>query len=97
MIYISGAITAPTRAEELLNMQLFFDAEEVLKEQGYEVFNPATLEVDGGTWEYYLARDILWIIENKPDIFLLPNWEKSKGARLEVAVAELLKLHILNK
>jgi hypothetical protein len=97
VIYISGKISDISRERELLNMTLFNIVEEKLKEQGYEVFNPASLEVDGGTWEYYLSRDLLWIVNNRPDLYLLANWQESKGARLEVAMAELLGLKILNK
>lgn len=97
MIYISGKISDVSRERELLNMTLFNIVEEQLTAQGYEVFNPAKLEIDGGTWEYYLARDLKWIIDNKPDLYLLANWQESKGARLEVEFAELLGLKILNK
>lgn len=97
MIYISGKISDISRERELLNMTLFNIVEEKLKAQGYEVFNPASLEVDGGTWEYYLARDLLWIVQNKPYLYLLANWQESKGARLEVEFATLLGLKILNK
>jgi len=97
VIYISGKITDISREHELLNMTLFNIVEEKLKAQGYEVFNPASLEVEGGTWEYYLSRDLLWIVQNKPDLYLLANWQESKGARLEVAMAELLGLRVLNK
>lgn len=97
MIYISGKITDSCREKELLNLSLFGVVEDQLRRQGYEVFNPASLEVDGATWEYYLARDLLWIIEHKPDLYLLANWQESKGARLEVEFAELLGLKILNK
>ena len=97
MIYISGKISDTDREQELINLSLFGVVEDQLRRQGYEVFNPASLEVDGGTWEYYLSRDLLWIVENRPDLYLLANWQDSKGARLEVAFAELLGLKILNK
>lgn len=99
--YISGRITDETRQLELENMQLFYDLEMKLIAEGTnpeDIFNPARLEVDSvATWEWYLARDLHYIMENKPTLILLPNWKDSKGARLEVEVAELLGLTILNK
>lgn len=93
--YISGKITDVNREKELANMQLFYDAEERLLKEGYkDIFNPAKLEKDGFTWEQYLARDLYYIFENKPTILLLPNWHKSRGARLEVETAKLLGLEI---
>ena len=97
MIYLSGKITDVSKEKELLNMEIFNKVERELKAQGYEVFNPVIYEIDGGTWEYYLARDLQWIATNKPDIYVLPNWRESKGARLEVEFAYLLGLKILNK
>ncbi len=97
--YISGKITDVDRATELENMQLFYDKEMQLIAEGTppeDIFNPARLEVDGGaTWEYYLARDLHHIMEFKPTLVLLPNWKESKGARLEVELANLLKLPVI--
>lgn len=98
MLYISGAITAPTREEELSNMKLFYDLEEKLIAEGTDpndIFNPAKLEADGKTWEEYLSDDLIWIYEHKPTIILLSNWQVSKGARLEVSFAKKLGLKII--
>jgi hypothetical protein len=97
--YISGKITDIDRETELYNMQLFYDKEMEMIAEGIppeNIFNPARLEVDGGaTWEYYLARDLHHIMEEKPTLILLPNWKESKGARLEVELAHLLKLPVI--
>lgn len=94
--YLSGKITDVTREQELLNMQRFFEVEADLIKRGFEVFNPARLEVEGASWEYYLARDLKWIIENKPMIYLINrDWETSRGARLEVEFAKLLHLTVV--
>ena len=95
LYYLSGKITAPTREQELENMQLFHDTEVELVRRGIDVFNPAKLETLGKSWEWYLARDLKWIYENRPMIYLLENWYESKGARLEVEFARLLGLHVL--
>lgn len=96
LLYLSGKISDTTREKELLNMQKFFEVETELVGRGFKVFNPARLEVEGAPWEYYLARDLKWIIDNKPMIYLIDrNWVDSKGARLEVEFAKVLHLQVI--
>ena len=42
-----------------------------------------------------LGRDTAWICANATAIYLLPDWEWSKGARAELALAEALGLEVL--
>lgn len=93
--YISGKIT--NGESEQPNFKYFFEAEELLwkREDCTTVFNPAKLEEkEYATWEHYLARDVKYIIDNRPTLYMLPNWEESKGARLEHELAKLLDLPI---
>ena len=49
------------------------------------------------TWGQVLAKDVELIADTiDGGIFVLPNWQRSKGARLEVFVALLLDLPILH-
>lgn len=76
-------------------MEKFMVAEAELLAQGHEVFNPAKLEVVGGApWEWYLARDLKHICEERPSLYMLKGWEDSLGARLEKEFATLLGLPI---
>jgi len=95
MYYLSGKITAPTRGEELANLKKFYELESELASRGIEVFNPAKLEEDGRSWEWYLARDLKWINDHRPTLYMMEGWEESRGARLEVEFARLLGLQIL--
>lgn len=95
LYYISGKISAPTREQELLNIEVFYLVERELIARGFEVFNPARLEEDGRSWEWYLARDLKWICDNKPGLYMLPNWKESRGARLEYQMGRLLNLCIV--
>ena len=96
LYYLSGKITDTTREKELLNMQRFFDVEADLLKRGFAVFNPARLEVEDAPWEYYLARDLKYILEHKPLIYLISrDWVTSRGAMLEVEMARLLNLPII--
>lgn len=44
---------------------------------------------DGQTWGTFLARDVKIVADLVQGIIFLPNWERSKGARLEAFVALL--------
>ena len=93
-VYISGAITAKDKKQQKKNLQRFFKKELELAGEGREVFNPAKLEQKGWTWEMYLSRDLKWIMDNRPKMYMMVGWEDSKGARLEHALALDLGLEI---
>jgi hypothetical protein len=42
-----------------------------------------------------LKADLAWICDNADAIALLPDWEKSSGARAEYALATALGLHVI--
>jgi hypothetical protein len=93
---------------EDFNFPLFFETEKALKELGYEVINPAhndgenleealasagTPDKPNNSWGYYMRRDLPNVL-SVDALCVLPNWRKSKGASLEVHVAEALGLPI---
>jgi len=103
-IYIAGPMTGIKD----WNFPAFFEAEKQLKELGYEVINPAhndgetleealasagTPERPNNSWGYYMRRDLPSVL-NVDAICVLPDWQRSKGARLEVQVAQALGLPI---
>jgi hypothetical protein len=87
------------------NFPLFDRAALQLREAGYTIVSPAELDdeetraesltsKDGGpssthTWGDFLSRDVKLIADSVDGIIFLPNWEKSRGARLEAYVALL--------
>lgn len=86
LIYISGKITGnPNYKDE------FFDAEVWLLNQGYEPINPSNLDVVFPNLEYteYMALDYK-LLEMCEGIFMLHNWQKSKGACAELSYAKSL-------
>ena len=95
MIYISGKISDTTLQREKENIAKFNEMEAILKDQGQVVHNPASFVDEGYSWEQYLARDLKWIFDNRPDLYMLKGWEDSRGARLEFELAKLLGLHIM--
>ena len=94
MIYLSGAISNSDKKIQDENVRRFFEVEDKLVGKGHDIVNPARLEEPGYTWEDYLARDLAFICEYKPELYMLKGWEESKGARLEMAMAHYLHLPV---
>jgi hypothetical protein len=95
-VYICGAM----RGIPQLNHPAFFEAEDTLKKKGHNVINPARMDqelgldphnsqMDSKFIEDCARRDIDAVFECD-ELVLLPNWEKSKGAKAEIAVAQWL-------
>lgn len=93
-VYISGKISDKSEAKVRKNIEIFNAKEEELKDIWVNRFNPAKLEIEGATWEYYLARDLTWIAQHSPDLYMMKGWINSKGARLEREFAKQLGLNI---
>jgi hypothetical protein len=92
-IYISGKITG---LDTDVATKLFKDAENYAKdEMGYEPVNPMELCEQDDTWEWidYMRVDIKALVDCDA-ILMLPNWEDSDGAKLELVIAQGLKLEI---
>ncbi len=86
-VYIAGKMTGVKD----FNYAAFHAAEEMLRQRDCEPINPARTD-NGSTHrprEYYLTEAIRLLLECDA-VALLPGWEDSAGARLEVAIAEEL-------
>lgn len=83
VLYIAGPMTGIDNH----NLDAFNAAQRVLESVGYATLNPARHEaVDGRDWYDYMRLGITDILE-ADHVALLPGWDKSKGALLEVSVA----------
>ena len=104
-VYIAGPMTGIP----MWNFPAFFDAEHQLLELGYSVLNPAhndgknveeamasagSPEKPNYPWSYYMKRDLPHVM-SADMVCLLPGWQNSKGARLEVHVAQALGLPLM--
>lgn len=91
--YISG----PMSGLPELNYPAFFAAEDRIKDQYSKVLNPARLQLEKGQenkWENWMRKAIALMME-ATHVVLLPGWKKSKGARIEVILAKVLKMTIV--
>lgn len=90
-IYISGPISG-LPLETVYNN--FTNVEVQLLEQGYEPVNPFNNGLPtNATWEEHMRADLRLLLDCDA-IYMLEGWEKSRGARIEYALAVDLKLDI---
>lgn len=97
VIYISGAISDASEEER----GLFERAERMLSDR-YVVINPMKLhwDVNSKSWYHYMRIDLVAMLlmirpkdiddKNGSHVLMLPTWIRSKGARIERAIADTL-------
>lgn len=79
-VYISGKITGTTDY-----IERFQAAADRLKNDGYDVVNPAEINShlpEGTTYEQYMEESIK-LLQTCDCIYMLRGWEESKGAKRE--------------
>jgi hypothetical protein len=80
---------------EELNFPAFHSAASNLRSKGYEVISPAEIEQPIKDWESCMRRDIREMMFAHK-VAVLPGWQKSKGARIEVNLALELGMDIVD-
>lgn len=89
-VYISGPMTDLPD----FNFPAFHQAAASLRSRGFDVVNPAEINTEtGGDWHLYLREDIKALCDCDM-LALLPGWQRSKGARLELHIAHRVGLEI---
>jgi len=92
--YLSGPISGDTKG----NIAKFRDASAELRARGYKILCPTEVcDIDkdpslvGKTWDWFMRRDIEALMaDHVGGIILLPGWEQSRGARVELNLARSL-------
>lgn len=89
-LYLSGPMTGLPE----YNFPAFEQARSQLRNMGHEVICPAEAgKVEGWQWEQYMRRDIVMLMDAEA-VVVLPGWENSRGATLEVDVASKIGMAI---
>ena len=89
-IYISGKVSGIENEAH----ELFAKAELWLKSFGYSVVNPMTLtHQHDKSWHSYMKEDVKALCECD-EIFMLTNWNDSKGAIIEHTIAMYLGIKV---
>lgn len=94
-VYIAG----PMRGIPEFNYPAFYAAAAAWERRGWDVVNPADLDIqeravnEEPTYEDYMRRDITELL-SVDAIALLPGWQRSEGANVEVTVAKAIGLEI---
>lgn len=90
-IYISGKITGI----EIEAPALFAKAEKELQAKGFETVNPMTLNHNHDkSWHAYMKQDIKALCDCD-SIYMLANWKDSKGAIIEMEIANYIGLEVI--
>lgn len=89
-IYLSGPMSGIADN----NFPAFHEWAAILRGQGYEVVSPAEIQ-EAGTWELCLRADLRELC-TCDGIALMPGWENSKGANLELHVAHRLGMKVIH-
>lgn len=90
-VYISGPMTGYPD----LNRAAFRAAACRLRDLGHVPVDPSTApEITGATWADYMRADIAEMVTCEA-VAVLPGWEASRGAVLEVHIAHALGMAVL--
>jgi hypothetical protein len=89
--YISGPLAGLPEVPREEKVARFKRAAETLHSMGLECG-----DTNGHTWDCWLRWDILGMLQECDSIALLPGWESSKGARLELHIAQELGWNIID-
>jgi len=95
VVYISGPISGRDFEEAF---EQFSDAEFAIKEKNplAKVVNPMRLAIpDGCVWDLAM-RECIGAMMECNYIHMLPGFEESKGARLEMTIAQALGFGVCN-
>jgi hypothetical protein len=92
-VYISGKISGLEFADAYSNFE--FAEKYINLLTNHVAVNPMKIEhVHDLSWESYMVEDIRALFSCDA-IYLLSNWEESKGARIEKAIAKEMDIEII--
>ena len=93
-VYIAGKITGLTVEEFKANFERGVKDLEAMGVTRNNIVNPARYTIDGGSWVEYMKLCLTRLIECDT-IFMLDNYQMSKGARFEMLTARKLGMRVI--
>jgi DNA-binding transcriptional regulator YdaS (Cro superfamily) len=91
-VYISGPMTGIAD----LNFPAFHAEARRLRNLGLRVINPAEVQLPADSpWATFLRVDLIDLLTHCDTVVVLPGWDRSKGAQLEVFVARQLGMRVV--
>lgn len=90
-IYIAGKVTGEDTGKVFLKFSI---AEFMLKNRKYEVVNPMKITSQSWSWEKCMKVCIDQLLTCDV-IYMLKDWQSSKGATLEHQIAKIYNLKII--
>jgi Domain of unknown function (DUF4406) len=90
-LYISGPMTGLPQ----YNRAAFMAAERALALGGYGTVNPVhNGQPETAAWAQHMRADIALLVGEADAIALLPGWQNSRGAQLEIHIAQALGMPV---
>lgn len=90
LVYLAGPVTGRPRRNEAA----FAQAQHLAERAGFVTCNPLFIVPPSASWLGAMLR-CLWHLTLCDAVHLLPEWEQSRGARLERAWAQILGLPVV--
>ena len=90
-LYLAGPMTGLPD----YNYPAFFAAADILRQAGYTLLNPADIGLHPTwTWDDYMRVGLATLTHQADAVAVLPGWEHSRGARIEVRTAHRFHLPV---
>lgn len=90
LVYLAG----PMSGLPDYNYPAFAEAAQRMRRAGFLVVNPAENGLPASApWESHMRQDLHAMLDCQ-GVALLPGWEASKGAQLEVTIARALSMQV---
>lgn len=87
--YLAGKMSGV----EDFNRPTFHRIARELRDQGYIVWNPAELQIEGDDYHEYQREGLSRLVECNA-VILIPGWETSHGTKAELLLARILHMPI---
>jgi hypothetical protein len=88
-VYLIGPMTGLPE----LNVSMFMAVAAKLRLAGFEVISPAEPSLEETDWAIAMKRNIRWLLDCE-GVVVLPGWESSKGAKIELMIATNMNMII---